>query len=221
MDINLDLIVSMIVLLSTGLGLGLAMKVLKWINGLPTLNHVKWVINKPFVRLTIWLILGSLLAKPFLDLSSLLIESAKTAYMFTLPVSDRGLPSGWEIQHYVLYVGIRVILFGTVYGYALWALPKIMTMLSIEKGFSINPRSFEGICIALVCGSLLNSIITTAAFSIQQLPLATLLRNEDSTTGYFVSWLVALILLPVIMFGLHKIINKQVETIGILGTNPP
>jgi hypothetical protein len=221
MDINLEFVVSMMVLLSIGLGLSLALKFLNWMLGIPALNDMKWFIHKPIIRLTMWLILGSLLAKPLLDLSSLLIELAKTAYMFTLPLSDRGLPSGWEIQHYALFLGIRVILFGMVYGYAIWAMSRITSVLSFEKGISINPHSFEGVCITLVCGSLLNNLITTAAFSIQQLPLATILGNENTATGYFISWLVALILFPAILYGLHKIVKKHVKSTTILGTNPP
>jgi hypothetical protein len=221
MDIDLDLIISMFLLLSTGLGLGLALKFFKWISGFPALNDVKWVIEKPFVRLTIWLILGSLLAKPFMDLSSLLIQSAQAAYMFTLPVSDRGLPSGWEIQHYLLHLGIRALLLVMSYGYTVWALPRMMALLSLEKGNSVSPHSLEGISITLVCGNLFHSLIAYVAIGVQQLPLSTLFQNEDSVTGYFIGWLIAIILLPLIMFGLHKIVNRQFETIVTFGTNSP
>lgn len=219
MDINLEIVVSIIVLLSAGLGLGFGLKFLKWMTGLTALNEVKWVINKPFVRITLWLILGSLFVKPLMDLSSLLIESAKIPYMFTLPASERGLPAGWEIAHYSLYVGIRIVLFGMIYGYAIWVVPKIISMLALEKGISINSRGFEGVCIALSCGSLMHALVASVAFSIQQLPIPALLGNDDSTADYFIGWLVVFILLPVIMYGLNKIVNRKFESAPLLGTN--
>ena len=221
MEINLEFVISIIILLATGLGLAFALKFLKWLTGLTLLKKVKWVLDKPFVRLAMWLILGSLFVRPFMDCSSLLIESARIPYWLMQPVSERSLPYGWEISHYALYVGIRMLLFGMVYSYAVWVVPKIVSMLALEKGIPMNPRGTEGICISLVCGSLLHSMVSSIAFSIQQLPIPALLGNEDSTAGYFMGWLIVFFVLPLIMYILNKIINKKIGSAKVLGTSLP
>ena len=103
--------------------------------------------------------------------------------------------------------------------YTIWVVPKIISMLVLEKGISINSRGFEGVCISLTCGSLLHALVVSVAFSIQQLPIPTLLGIEDNTAGYFIGWLIAFFLLPVIVYSLNKIVNKKYESAPMLGTN--
>jgi hypothetical protein len=221
MEINLELVISIMILLATGLGLTFALKFLKWLTGLTLMKNMKWVLDKPFVRLALWLILGSLFVRPFMDCASLLIESARIPYWLMQPVSERSLPYGWEISHYACYVGIRMLLFGMVYGYAIRVVPKIISMLALEKGIPMSPRGIEGIYIALICGSLLHSMVTSIAFSIQQLPIPALLGNEDNIVGYFMGWLIVFFVLPLIMYVLNKIINKKIKSAKVLGAGLP
>lgn len=219
MDVDLEVVISCVVLISAGLGLGLGLRFLKWITGLVKNDVLKNVISRPFVRLTLWLILGSLFYRPFMDCFSLLIESAKLPYMLMQPVSERSLPAGWEISHYVLYVGIRMLLFGMIYGYVLWMVPKVISVFALEKGVSIQSRGLERTSIALASGSLLHGLVTSVAFGIQQLPIPALLGNDDSTANYFIGWLIAFILLPAIMYGLNKIVNRKFESASMLRAN--
>ena len=89
MDINFEIVISMIILVAAGLGLGLGLAFLKWtING-SGLKDVNRVFESRMVRLTAWLILGSLFVKPFMDLSSLLIEFVRIPYLLTQSISKR------------------------------------------------------------------------------------------------------------------------------------
>ena len=219
MDINFEIVISMIILVAAGLGLGLGLAFLKWtING-SGLKDVNRVFESRMVRLTAWLILGSLFVKPFMDLSSLLIEFVRIPYLLTQSVSERVLPVGWEIAHYSLYVGIRTLLFSAVYGYALWMVPKILKLGSIGKRVTIKARSFEGIFITLTCGGLLHGFVAPLAYSIQQLPILALLGYDEPLSGYFVGWIMVLIVLPVSLYGLGRVISKSLEPKVILGTN--
>jgi hypothetical protein len=220
MDVDLEIVVSVVVFISAGLGLGIGLRFLKWMTDSVKNDELKRVIRRPLVRFTLWLILGSLFYKPFMDCSSLLIESAKIPYMLMQPMSERSLPAGWEISHYALYMGIRIFLFGLIYGYALWMVPKIISILALEKGVSIKSHGFEGISIALASGSLLHALVTSVAFSIQQLPISAFLGNDDSTANYFIGWLIVFILLPAIMYGLNKIVNRKYESVTMLRANP-
>jgi len=219
MDIKFEMVINMIMLVSAGLGLGLGLKFLKWITNGSGWMGTTWIFENRMVRLTAWLILGSLFVKPFMDLSSLLIEFAKIPYLLTQSISERVLPVGWEIAHYSLYVGIRALLLSAVYGYAIWMVPEILKLGSIGKRGNIKAGSFEGICIALTCGGLLHAFVAPIAFSIQQLPIPALLGYEDTLSGYFIGWMMVLIILPVILYGLGKVISKSLEPKVILGTN--
>jgi len=218
---DLELVVSIVVFVSTGLGLGFALRFLRWMTGVVKDDTVKNVITTPFVRLTLWLILGALFAKPFMDCASLLIEIARIPYLITQPVAERSLPVGWGISHQAVYVGIRVLLLGMVYGYAFWAIPKIIASFALEKGLSIHSNGFERLCVILASGGILHSVIASVAFSIQQLPISAWLGSDDSTAGYFLGWLVVFLVLPVVIYGLNKIINKKYETASLPGVNLP
>ena len=218
---DLDLVVSLMVFISTGLGLGFALRFLTRLTGLMKNDAVKDIVNRPFVRLTLWLILGALFTKPFMNFASLLIETARIPFLLTQPVSERSLPVGWGISHQAFYVGIRILLFGMVYGYAFWAIPKIIGLLALEKGVSLHSKGFESLCVILASGGVLHSVVASIAFSIQQLPIPAWLGKDDSTAGYFLGWLVVFILLPVILVGLNRIINKKFETASLPGVNLP
>jgi len=219
MDINFEIVIGMIVLLATGLGLGLGLKLLKSITNGSGLKGTARIFENRIVRLTAWFILGSLLAKPFMDLSSLLIEFAKVPILLMQSVPERDLPAGWEIVHYVLYLGIRTMLLGLVYGYAVWMVPKLIEGLSFGKGVFIKPRSFEGVCIVLSTGGLMHGLIAPLAFSIQQLSIPALLGYEDSIASYFFGWLVVIMVLPIVAYGISGILRKSLEKPGILSSN--
>ena len=219
MDVDLEVVISCVVLISAGLGLGLGLRFLKWMKGLVKNDALKNVMSRPFVRLALWLILGALFFRPFMDCSSLLIESAKIPYMLMQPVSVRSLPAGWEISHYALYVGIRMLLFGLIYGYALWMVPKVLSMFALENGVPIQSRGLDGTSIALASGSLLHGLVTSVAFGIQQLPIPALLGNDDSTANYFIGWLIAFILLPAILYGLNRIVHRKFASATMVSVN--
>jgi hypothetical protein len=221
MDIDSQTVISIAFLTSVGLGLGFGLRFLKWMTIVTKNDGLTRVLQKPFVRLTLWLILGSLFAKPFMDGASLFIEFARIPYWFMRPISERSLLYGWEISYYSLYVGIRMLLFGVVYGYAIWAVPKIISMFVLEKGISINSRGVEGICIALTCGSVLHALVSSVAFSIQQFLISALFGNEDNAASFFFGWMIAFVLVSVILFFLNRIINKKIEPKTIMGVNLP
>jgi hypothetical protein len=221
MDIDSQMVIEIAFLTSVGLGLGFGLRFLKWMTNLTKNDGLKRVIQSPFARLTLWLILGSLFAKPFMDCSSMLIEFARIPYWFIRPVSERGLLYGWEISHYTLYVGVKLVLFGIIYGYAIWAVPKIISMFVLERGLSINSHGVEGICIALTSGYLLHTLVNTVAFCIQELLISTLFGNEDSAASFFIGWMIALVLVSVILCFLNRIINKRIEPKTMMGVNLP
>jgi len=205
MDINFEIVIGMIVLLGTGLGLGLGLKLLKSITNGSGLKGTARIFENRIVRLT--------------ACSSLLIEFAKVPILLMQSVPERDLPAGWEIVHYVLYLGIRTMLLGLVYGYAVWMVPKLIEGLSFGKGVFIKPRSFEGVCIVLSTGGLMHGLIAPLAFSIQQLPIPALLGYEDSIASYFFGWLVVFMVLPIVAYGLCGILSKSLENPGILSSN--
>ena len=219
MDIDSQTVIEIAFLTSVGLGLGFGLRFLKWMTNLTKNDGFKRVIQNPFARLTLWLILGSLFAKPFMDCSSMLIEFARIPYWFIRPISERGLLYGWEISRYTLFVGVEMVLFGIIYGYAIWAVPKIISMFVLKRGLSINSHGVEGICIALTCGYLLHALVNSVAFSIQQLLISALFGNEDSFASFFIGWMIALVLVSGILFLLNRIIYKRIEPKTMLGIN--